>query len=620
LHLERQEMADQNAPSRDEIAELQKWLEENKSSFPESVSITLQRMVFIYVSLSQSAGRAKHTLTRLREALGILPKSERGKSDKLSSQAFAQGELNLESLSSADRAQYDKIQALKRRSLQESAEYGRELRSMLPPAKNPHQLEFALQNPLEMVFSSPSSERTDNSERRKVDRVEDFENPKGLHASYDETKRVDLQILVTDIKVQVETVTDPRTGKSVRASVEDFGPEGSTMTWRTIANLVKLVVGFAIPINRLSLVIGQPEFTSSQICRVLRWAATLFMPIYLHLAEELSESTILSGDDTKTKILDLTKGSEDALSHQIDEHLGWSWPKADQTGDKKALNVSLLMGRSARLDPRSTIAFFRTHLGSVGNLLTRLLEWRKPKSGALIFQGDLSTTNLPTEALRKKFNLLLAGCGAHARRPFWRYRDEDPLFCYFMLRGFLKLARIEKRIDRRGRTQANVIYMRNRYSRKIWIALRNRCLAATQGHSAAGRFTFRHGETTGCNIWPPGTELHSAAKYIVNHFEKLTRYLDNPFLKYTNNGAERALRIEKCYLSSSKFTKTRNGRAVIDILRTINATCTAAEVDLTAYFRYVSKNRQQLHKNPELFTPYAFALELQRLNTKLPKA
>jgi hypothetical protein len=400
--------------------------------------------------------------------------------------------------------------------------------------------------------------------------------------------------------------------------MEDVGPEGSTMTWRAIANLIKLVVGFAIPINRVALLIGQKEFSSGQICRVLKSAALMVLPIYLYLPEELAESGIMSGDDTKTKLLETESTDDESLAAQIEEHLGWSWPKANGDGEKKALNVSLIIGRSNPLDPRSTIRFYRTHLGSVGNLLTRLLEWRSPKTGPLIFQGDLSTTNLPSLELRKKFNVTLAGCAAHARRPFWRYREDDGLLCYFMLRGFLGLSRIENMIDAKGRTTKNVLYYRERYSRKIWQAIFNRCKAATSGQSP-GRYTFRK-DSVAPDIWPPGSELHRAAMYVINHFPELTLYLTNPYLKYTNNGSERALRIEKCFLSSSKFTKTRDGRAVNDILRTINATCTAAGLDLTAYFTFLSKNRKHLQSNPEMFTPYAVARYLeQEKQSRQPK-
>jgi hypothetical protein len=593
------------APSKEELQSLNTWVTAHKADLPPGVVATLIQLLSVVAALLQGQSKAKETLKRLREAMGILPRSERGKTDK--NQADAQGSFDLGNLSAEEQEKYQEMQRKRNRALREAAQYQRKLKSLA--AKVPEQLEFELADPFEMVFSWPTSERKTMNEKAKVERQREFERETGLHSTFDKTKRVDLQILVTDISYEVETVSDPVTGKSVRASMDEVGPEGSQLTWRAIANLVKLVVGFAIPMNRVALLIGQPEFSSGKICRTLRWVATLLLPIYLYLFEDLADCGMLSGDDTKSKVLEIDEVEEDTLAHQIDEHLGWNWPKANGTGDKKALNVSLLIGRTSKLDPRSTIRFFRTHQGSVGNLLTRLLEWRTPKAGPLIFQGDLSTTNLPAEDLRKKFQLTLAGCGAHARRPFWRHRDEDGLFCYFMLRGFLALSRIESLIDAKGRTQANVLKFRNRYSRKIWQALYNRCVAATTG-SSPGRFTFKN-DGIGPDIWPPNTELHRAAKYVINHYKELTLYLDNPFLKYTNNGSERALRIEKCFLSSSKFTKTRNGRAVMDILRTINATCTAAGIDLTVYIRHIFKHRSQLQSHPEKFTPYAVALHLE---------
>lgn len=609
-------MSELKAPSKDDIKQIGKWLEENKAIVPEPIGEAMVRLLACYMSLSQSATKAKQVLARLREAMGILPKSERGKSDKSKAEVEStQGEL--ETMSPEERAQVEAIRKKRSAALKAAAEYAAQLRHLLPAPKNPEQLEFAIADALERVFSSPSSVYKVEETKEKVERMQEFGRKEGLHSTFDSTKRVDLKVQVTTINYEVETVTDPETGKSVRASMEHVGPDGWQLTWQAIATLIKLIVGFAIPMNRVALLIGRPEFTSGKISRVLQWAAQLALPIYLHLFDEIADSGILSGDDTKAKVLDIAEAGEDSLSRQIDEHLGWNWPKADGSGVKTALNVSLLMGRSERLDPYSTICFFRTHQGSVGNLMTRLLEWRSPKAGPVIFQGDLSSTNLPSEELRKKFDFTIAGCGAHARRPFWRYREDDGVFCYFMLRGFLSLARVEKLIDAKGRTQATVLRLRNRYSRKIWQALHNRCVTSTTGY-CPGRFNFRKGADQP-DVWPPDSELYRAAQYVINHYKELTLYLDNPFLKYTNNAVERALRIEKCFLSSSKFTKTRNGRAVVDILRTINATCTAARIDLTVYLRYIFKHRGQLHSTPEKLTPYAVAKRIEADKTAPPK-
>ena len=59
------------------------------------------------------------------------------------------------------------------------------------------------------------------------------------------------------------------------------------------------------------------------------------------------------------------------------------------------------------------------------------------------------------------------------------------------------------------------------------------------------------------------------------------------------------------YACGSKFRKTRDGRARLDVLRTINASCTAARLDITDYIRYCHKHPEELRAHPERFTPFA---------------
>ncbi len=587
------------APNKSEFDDVANWLKSNPE-IPENILSALLKILAVYSSMMKGMDKAKNTLQTLRQAMGIMPKSEKG------SQLAAEGSLEVTSESLA------KIEELKRkRSVAENdrRRYDQQLKDLQPKYICAEQLEFDFGAPDEPMFSFPTSEKETKKKQQVVERMSEFGKTRGLQTTYDKTKRMDLRVVVSEIDYQVETVFDPMTGKRVRASMLEEGPPGFQVTWGAVSNLIKMHVGFAIPINRISLMIGQPEFSTSKICRILGYSAKELVAIYLTMAEQLSDVKLLSGDDTSTKVLDKsTPEDEDHLVNQIDEHFGWAAPKADGSGLKKAINVSLLIGRTSP-DPRSTIRFYRTHLGSVGNVLTKLLEWRHPKSGELLFQGDLSSTNLPLEELQKKFNLIVAGCGAHARRPFWRHREDDPSLCFFLLRAFLQLAQLEKRIDAKGRTRANILKYRNRYGRWIWNAIKTRCESVIVG-KRLGKYVFRPDSIH--NAWPKGTDLHRACAYVFNHFEELTLYLTNPHLAYTNNHSERALRIEKCMLSGSKFRNNRNGRAILDILRTFNATTCAAGLDIGVYLKYIAENRSKVQEAPELFTPYQVALAIQK--------
>lgn len=473
--------------------------------------------------------------------------------------------------------------------------------------------EVGLLPPTEGIFTASLTDQHSGEKKMRSDR-NIFMKPNGLHVGLDHPTRYDLEVRITEISYTVETLTDLSTGESRRASMAEEGPPKSSFTWRSVSNLVKLHVGFAIPTNRIELMLGHSAYTSGKICRVLESAAWQCLPIYLAMPEIMSDMSLLSGDDTPTKVLDLNDPETEKQDNQepeyklhqvIDEWLGWQAQKANGTGGKKSLNVSLVSGRIVS-DPRSTIHFFRTHLGSFGNLISRILEWRSPKLGKITIQGDLSYTNRPEKGIRGLIDFEMAGCSSHGRRPFWRFREDDVGFCYYMLTGFAMLTGLEKRIDFEGRTTERTLRIRGKYGRMIWEALRNRCHAAMSG--------IRPTRTTDskCSIqpWPPDSPLYVAAAYIVNHFEELTLYLTNPNLEASNNGRERALRIEKCMLSSSKFRKTRNGRAVLDILRTINATCTAAELDLAVFLKYIHVHRDEVARNPAPFTPYEVAKKL----------
>lgn len=203
-------------------------------------------------------------------------------------------------------------------------EYDRKLKSLKKSAKFvSSQMELDLAKPNEMIFSFPIAERADQAQKKRVDRMHEFGKTTGLHVTNDKPKRMEIKILATEITYEVETVTDPETGKSVRASMIDEGPEGFQLTWGAFANLIKMHVGFAIPINRMVAMIGQPEFSSSKIVRAMQYVGESLVGMYLHLADQLSDVAILSGDDTQAKVLDISDtGKPDLICDEIDERLG----------------------------------------------------------------------------------------------------------------------------------------------------------------------------------------------------------------------------------------------------------------------------------------------------------
>lgn len=298
----------------------------------------------------------------------------------------------------------------------------------------------------------------------------------------------------------------------------------------------------------------------------------------------------------------MRRQSRKAMFDAIEAKLGRAFPRKDGLGDKSQINVSHLHGRTLPHEARSTIFLFRTRFGSVGDLLTRILSLKKEGShDPIVFQGDLSRTNLPEVSLLHRWVTYMAACTAHARRAFFRFRKDDDRLCDRMLELFAAISAVEHYLDQAGRRPQVVLKERQRLALPLWrqiIALAYSVLDAERKRKTKSRWHF---------LWPKSRDLYKGCQYIVKHQADLTRYIFDPRLAATNNAAERQLRSEKILLVACKFRKSEAGRTVFDILRTIVMTAQAACGNPKAYLNWVlAKPEEDIKKRPQDFTPFAY--------------
>jgi hypothetical protein len=484
----------------------------------------------------------------------------------------------------------------------------------------------------------------------------DVELPEGISEENvvktmsDERVRYDLSLRVTRVELDVEkkvVVNEDGTRQVFSASTSQFGPPRYAVTWNALATLAVLIGQFAMPFNRLAtmLTTAAKRFTAGSLSRMAHYVAERLLPVYLVLADELSGSAILAGDDTPCRVVEVssyfskrpskkkerapppwaayrtteeaeeshaffaqakeellrlreegnreakkTRVYEPSLNLLIGRELDFESSRRDGKGGKRSLNTTVVTGRSVADAPESMIVFYRSHLGSFGNLLAMLLRRRKATARRLVVQSDLSTTNLVTDPeLTERFEIESCGCGAHARRPFALYEDQDPVNAPYMLYLFKGLALHERLLDEHGRNRDNVLAVRGTDSRALWEEIK----------TLAKRMMKR---------WSKATPLGTAARYIITHFKKLTFYLDNPDIEASNNLRERMLRTEKLIEKSSMFRKTIEGRAVLDILRTILQTAVAAGVPAQEYLVDVMRaDPEAVAEHPERYTPLAWS-------------
>jgi hypothetical protein len=439
---------------------------------------------------------------------------------------------------------------------------------------------------------------------------------------FSETReRIDVKLHVSTLDISVEKVL-VQTGSGqqlISASVNEIGPPRMRVTWNFLVNLAMLAAGQCIPFNRFALLAStsRKRFTAGEIGRYFVFTAEHFMPVYCALARGLANAEVLSGDDTPTRVIEVARALEAAkdepvpwhsfatqahakltaamapspsLSVRLAQILGFAFPRKSDNAHKRGFNTTVLSGRQHAHDPRSAIVFYRSHLGSLGNLLDVVLPHRDPAKRALVIQSDLSTTNLISNPeLAGRFDVSLAGCSSHARRPFALHADADPEICDWILHAFKGLALYERSLSFHGRNHENTRAVRGIDGRQLWDDIRN-----------CSELLIKR--------WSRQTPLGEGARYVLRHYDRLTYYLDDPRLSSSNNFSERMLRMEKLIQNNALFRQTLNGRFALDIMRTVLQTAIAARVDPQAYLLWVLRMPPDVVASaPEQFTPLAFA-------------
>jgi hypothetical protein len=509
-----------------------------------------------------------------------------------------------------------------------------------------------LQSSEEALMPNGAAVSTQQTERLEADLSKQPIDTRVIKTLQDDRVRYDIAVQVSRIELGVEkqvVVNGNGERTVVSASTDAYGPPRFSVTWSALGTLALLVGQFAIPLNRLATLFSAAgkDFTAGGLSRMLHYVAVRLVAIYIELGEQLSDADILAGDDTSCRVLEVnayleqlkavrpggykpkppwagyrtpseaqqsieqcerqrqarerlraggqretkdTPNVEPSLGMLIGQHLDFESPRRDGKGAKQSMNTTVVTGRGVAKDPRSLIVFYRSHLGGHGDLLESILRNRKPSAKDLIVQGDLNPTNLVKDSdLLSRFNVRFIGCSAHARRPFALYEDEDPVYCPYILHLFAGLAMHEERLDAHGRNRQNVLAVRQNESRRLWEEIRE----------VASKIESR---------WSKESKLGAGARYIINHYDKLTAYLDDPRLQPTNNMRERMLRTEKLIENASMFRRSLEGRFVLDIVRTILQTAVAARVPVHEYLVSVLRaDPKEIAKHPERFTPYAWA-------------
>jgi hypothetical protein len=311
---------------------------------------------------------------------------------------------------------------------------------------------------------------------------------------------------------------------------------------------------------RLQAACGVPLPPSVQFerCEVVANAA---LPVYLHLLRLGADGEVFHTDDTRVVILACLKEDQEAGGEQN---------RATQTS-----------GIVVKIELRK-IAFYFSARRHAGENLAELLKRRS---------AGLETPIQMADALSANFSgggeTIAAKCLVHGRRKLIEIEENFPSECAQVLAAIREVYRIED--ETKGMSAAERLAHHQQYSGPVMRELREWI-----------------DEQFGKRKVEPNSGLGQALRYLLKHWEGLTRFLTVPGAPIDNNEVERVLKQFVLFRKNSLFYKTEHGAAVGDILMSLIETCRLNGVNAWEYLLTLVRERAAARQNPAAYLPWNY--------------
>ncbi len=336
------------------------------------------------------------------------------------------------------------------------------------------------------------------------------------------------------------------------------------------AMLAMIRYGGGLPHYRLrrfqdNLGIPLPESTQWDI---IENAADTAQYIYKELIRQAAQGDLLHNDDTTMRILSRMKETE--------------------TNERKGVFTTGVLSVKDCQD----IALYFTGNRHAGENTGELLRSRDPTSDPPIQMCDALSRNIP-----KDFKVVLTNCMAHARRHFVDLIHIFPEKCTHVIKAIGKVYRIDKIAKDQNMSHRDRLRYHQQHSKPIMVDLKQ---------WMEKQFDERNVE--------PNSSLGKAFKYMLNHWEPLTRFLEIPGCPLDNNIVERCLKSAIMHRKNSLFYKTDLGAHVGDIFMSIIQTCKLAGINAFDYLTEILKNSRSVFKNPECWMPWNYQTAMAQSN------
>lgn len=324
-----------------------------------------------------------------------------------------------------------------------------------------------------------------------------------------------------------------------------------------------LKYGCGLPLFRLQNLqasLGHPVPTSTQ-WDILNVAAVGLAPVRDAMLHYAAQGEIIHNDDTTMKVLSLLK-------------------EKDPESTRKGIFTTGLVSKYQDHD----IAIFLTGNRHAGENLTELLRQRARGLSPPIQMCDAASRN-PS----KEFETIISNCLAHARRQFVEIIDRFPEDCASVIEHLGKVYHHDAIAKDLGLSPEDRLLYHQDHCGPVMADLHSWCKKQINE-----------------KIVEPNSGLGKAVNYMLNHWQKLTRFLQTPGAPLDNNLCERALKHAILHRKNALFYKTQRGAYVGDMFMTLIHTCQLAGVNPLEYLTWLLKNTRDLLRSAPHYMPWHY--------------
>jgi transposase len=305
-----------------------------------------------------------------------------------------------------------------------------------------------------------------------------------------------------------------------------------------------------------------------------QYVANDIAPVIDALKRQAAQAVNIDIDDTRNKILE-----------QKPEY------RENRNGKGKRLRTGVYTsGLIAKTKEGHEIVLFETSLGHAGEHLDAILEEREDASSKPLIMSDALSSNASKHAVEKTY------CNAHCRRNFFDLSEHYPKEIDWVLEQYAKIWQNDSQSKEQSMTADERLVYHKEHSWPVMESLRG---WAQKHHD---RVDFEEHSSFG-----------KAVKYLLKHYDNLTKFCKIQGAKIDNNRMEERLKLVIRGRKTSHFYKTVNGADVANKLQSLISTADTAGVNVFDYLCALQRYRVKVRENPGAWLPWTFEKALNEL-------